>query len=220
MRRRGPITRVVAVVQARTGSTRLPGKVLLPLLGQPILTMVMRRTARAGSLDDVVVATTDTRADDPIVRLAQDEGWPVERGSETDLLDRYRQAAKAHDADVVVRITSDCPVIDPTLIDETVAAFSEASADYASNTLEPRTYPRGLDVEAIAREALERAWREDRNPAWREHATPYIYRHPERFSLLRVPARDDHSDLRWWRLRWPPATPPPMPCPVRRWSPT
>ena len=144
------MARVVAIVQARTGSTRLPGKVLLPLLGTPMLSMVMRRAARARSVDEVVVATTKSSADDSIVELARREGWRYERGSETDLLDRYVQAARANDAAVVVRITSDCPLIDPVLIDEAVGAFSGAAGgDYASNTLEPRTFPRGLDVEVV-----------------------------------------------------------------------
>jgi spore coat polysaccharide biosynthesis protein SpsF len=143
------------------------------------------------------VATTTLPDDDAIVALASSQGWPVERGSETDLLDRYLAAARAHDADVVVRITSDCPLIDPDVIDATVEAFQAADVDYASNTLEPPTYPRGLDVEVVARAALERAWREDADPDWREHATPYLYRHPESFRLLRVPAGDDHADVRW-----------------------
>ena len=189
--------KIVAIVQARTGSTRLPGKVLLPLLGEPILTRVMRRAARATSVDAVVVATTSQPNDDAIVDLAEAEGWPVERGSETDLLDRYVTAARVHDADVVVRITSDCPLIDPGIVDETVAAFAGGDWDYASSALEPRTYPRGLDVEVIAREALERAWREDRDPAWREHVSPYLYRHPEAFRLLRVAAPKDYSAHRW-----------------------
>jgi spore coat polysaccharide biosynthesis protein SpsF len=189
--------RVVAVVQARMGSTRLPGKVMLPLLGEPILTRVVRRTVRSRTLDDVVVATTTRPEDDAIVALMEAEGRPIVRGSETDLLDRYLQAARGHDADVIVRVTSDCPLIDPDVIDRTVLAFHAGDVDYASNALEPRTYPRGLDVEVIARAALERAGREDRDPAWREHATPYIYRHPGSFRLLRVAAEDDHADQRW-----------------------
>ncbi len=189
--------RTVAIVQARMGSTRLPGKVMLPLLGQPVLSRVMRRAGRARTLDEVVVATTTRPDDDAVVALAEREGWPVVRGSETDLLDRYLLAARTHDAEVVVRITSDCPLIDPDVIDATVDAFHAADVDYASNTLEPPTYPRGLDVEVVSRPALERAGREDADPAWREHATPFVYRHPELFRLLRVPADDDHSDLRW-----------------------
>lgn len=188
---------VVAIIQARMGSTRLPGKILLPLLGEPMLTRVVRRAARADRLDAIVVATTTDPADDAIVALAGREVWPVERGSKNDLLDRYVQAARVHRADVVVRITSDCPLIDPTIIDATIAAFEVAGCDYASNTLEPRTFPRGLDVEVVARDALERAWREDGDPAWREHATPYLYRHPETFQLLAVPSPVDYSNHRW-----------------------
>lgn len=191
------IARTVAIVQARTGSTRLPGKVMLPLLGEPVLSRVVRRAVRARTLDEVVVATTTLPEDDPIAELAAAEGRPVVRGSEDDLLNRYLAAARASDAEVIVRITSDCPLIDPAVIDRTVAAFRAGDVDYASNTLEPATYPRGLDVEVVARSALERAGREDRDPTWREHATPYIYRHPEIFRLLRVPAEDDHADRRW-----------------------
>jgi spore coat polysaccharide biosynthesis protein SpsF len=189
--------KTVAIVQARSGSTRLPGKVLLPLLGEPMLTRVMRRTARAQRVDAVVVATTTERGDDAIVELGEREGWPVVRGSVDDVLDRYVMAAEAHDADVIVRITSDCPLIDPGVIDDTVAAFGESGCDYASNGLEPRTFPRGLDVEVIARAALLRAWHDDVDPAWREHVTPYIYRHPELFRLRAVTSPDDRSDQRW-----------------------
>jgi spore coat polysaccharide biosynthesis protein SpsF len=187
----------VAIVQARIGSTRLPGKVLLPLLGEPMLTQVMRRTARAHRVDRVVLATTDDPSDDPLVDLADREGWPVERGSVHDLLDRYVVAARHQEADVVVRITSDCPLIDPEVIDLTLREFMGGDCDYASNSLEPRTFPRGLDVEVIDRLALARAWREDTDPAWREHATPYIYRHPEQFRLLAVRSDDPHPEQRW-----------------------
>lgn len=187
----------MAIIQARTGSTRLPGKVLRPILGLPILARVVDRVRRARTVDEVVVATTGLAADDSIEALCRASGWPVVRGSETDLLDRYVVAARAHAAAVVVRITSDCPLIDPALIDDVVAAHRSGGADYASNSLEPRTYPRGLDVEAVSLAALERAWAEDTDPASREHATPYIYRHPGIFSLLRVPADEDHSAQRW-----------------------
>jgi spore coat polysaccharide biosynthesis protein SpsF len=189
--------KTVAIVQARMGSTRLPGKVLLPLLEEPLLVRVMRRAGRSSRVDEVVLATTTRRADDQLVALADRERWPVVRGSEDDLLDRYVQAARAHSADVVVRITSDCPLLDPAVVDATIDAFGGGTWDYASSALEPRTFPRGLDVEVVAAEALERAWREDPDPASREHATPYIYRHPELFRLLRVPGPDDQSRHRW-----------------------
>lgn len=188
--------KTVAIIQARTGSTRLPGKVLLPLLGRSLLSHVVRRTSRATRIDETVVATTVAPRDDAIADLAAAQGWLVVRGSELDLLDRYLQAARAHDADVVVRITSDCPLIDPELIDAVVAAMDEG-VDYASNSLEPRTYPRGLDVEAMRRAALEEADRIDRDPASREHATPFIYRHRERFRLRRLAHPVDLSAHRW-----------------------
>jgi spore coat polysaccharide biosynthesis protein SpsF len=189
--------KTVAIVQARTGSSRLPRKVLLPLLGEPLLTRVMRRLGRAERLDESVVATTVDAADDPIADLAVREGWPVVRGSVDDLLDRYVEAARARDADVVVRITSDCPLIDPAIVDETVSVYEAGECDYAATGLEPRTFPRGLDVEVVARAALEQAWRDDTDPAWREHATPYIYRHPELFRLCRVASQEDRSAHRW-----------------------
>jgi spore coat polysaccharide biosynthesis protein SpsF len=191
------VTSTVAIIQARTGSTRLPGKVLLPLLGAPMLTRVVRRVSRASRLDATIVATTTASSDDAIVELAEREGWGVERGSETDLLDRYVQVARAHAATTVVRITSDCPLIDPELIDDVVAALDDGDVEYASNSLEPRTYPRGLDVEAMTMAALDQAWREDHDPSSREHATPYIYRHPERFRLRRIASPVDLSAHRW-----------------------
>lgn len=191
------MSRTVAIVQARMGSSRLPGKVLRPLLGEPMLTRVMHRVGRSATLDAVVLATTTQPDDDVIVALAAAEGWAIERGSETDLLERYLAAARAHAADVVVRVTSDCPLIDPAVIDATVEGFRTAEVDYASNTLPPRTFPRGLDVEVIAMDALETAGGEDRDAGWREHVTPYLYHHPERFRLLRVPAEDDQSAHRW-----------------------
>jgi spore coat polysaccharide biosynthesis protein SpsF len=186
----------VAIIQARTGSTRLPGKVLLPLLGQPMLRHVVRRTSRARSLDKVVVATTTLPEDDVIVALCDGDDVPVIRGSADDLLDRYVAAAEATQADTIVRITSDCPLIDPAVIDAAVEVFDQTAVDYASTGLEPRTYPRGMDVEVVRRSALERAWREDADPGWREHATPYIYRHPELFRIARVGTDDGHPDVR------------------------
>ena len=190
--------KVVAIIQARMGSTRLPGKVLLDLAGAPVLARVVNRCRRAATLNDVVVATTTLAADDPIVALCRANNWPSFRGQEDDVLDRYYQAARQSRAEVVVRITSDCPLIDPEIIDLMVKTFLEPGAlDYAGNSLPPRTFPRGLDVEVFSFEALARAWREDHNPAWREHVTPYIYRHPEKFRLHAVVNNPDLSLMRW-----------------------
>jgi len=191
--------RVVAIVQARMGSTRLPGKVMKDLLGKPVLTRDVNRVRRAKRIDEIVIATTTREEDDLIVSLCEEEGWRCFRGSENDLLDRYYQAARAFKADVVVRITSDCPMIDPEIIDKVIEEILNrlGRVDYVSNTLPPRTFPRGLDVEVMTLEALERAWSEDNNPALREHVTPYIYRNPETFRLHRVANEVDLSHHRW-----------------------
>ncbi|HEX6037057.1 glycosyltransferase family protein [Longimicrobium sp.] len=190
--------RVVALVQARMGSTRLPGKVLLDLGGEPVLARVMDRLGRARSLDAVVVATTLEPEAARIVELCGERGWAVTRGSTEDLLDRYHHAAREHGAQVVVRVTSDCPLIDPEVVDRVVEAFlADPSLDYCSNTIPPRTFPRGLDTEAFSFAALERAWREDDRPDWREHVTPYLYRNPDRFRLRVVTDEVDRSDMRW-----------------------
>lgn len=180
------------------GSTRLPGKVLMPVLGRPMLWHVVRRTGQARLVDQVVVATTRGVADQAIVSLCEAEGWAWFRGSEEDLLDRYYQAALSYQAGIVVRITADCPLIDPAVVDQVVAAFLQAQPlDYASNTLPPRTFPRGLDTEVLSFGALARAWQEDTNPAWREHVTPYIYKNPGKFRLRSVAGAEDYSALRW-----------------------
>lgn len=200
---------IVAVVQARVGSTRLPNKVLRDLAGKPMLVRVVQRIRRAGKVDQVVVATTLEPADDAIAACCAAHDYPCFRGSRDDLLDRYYQAARCYRADAVVRITSDCPLIDPGLIDRVVQEFldRQPAVHYACNSMPIKTYPRGLDTEVVRVEALEQAWQEDRNPAWREHATPYIYRHPEQFNLHPVTSSIDYSAMRWtvdtledWRL--------------------
>ncbi len=171
-----PIT-VVCIVQARMGSTRLPGKVLMDLGGRPVLARCLERLRRASSLSRVVVATTTLAQDDELESWCAAEGWDCCRGSEEDLLDRYYQAARKYAAQVVVRCTSDCPLIDPVLVDQVVGQFLARwpEVDYACNRLPHYTFPRGLDTEVMSMAALERAWREDGDPAWREHVTPYLY---------------------------------------------
>lgn len=191
--------KVVAIIQARMGSTRLPGKVLMNLAGEPMLARVVNRCRRATLLADVVVATTTQPADEAIVRLCEERGWPCVWGSEDDVLDRYHQAAEARHADVIVRITSDCPLIDPAVVDRTVKEFldRQPGVDYACNVLPQRTFPRGLDVEVASRAALDRAWREDRNSSSREHVTRYVLQHPELFCTYGVTNDRDYSRMRW-----------------------
>ena len=191
--------KVVAIIQARMGSTRLPGKVLLDLAGKPMLARGVNRTRRAQTLDEVVVATTVQPADNAIVRLCTERGWPCFRGSENDVLDRYYRAAVVHQADVVVRITSDCPLIEPGIVDRVVCEFldMQPGVDYACNVLPRRTFPRGLDTEVMRFDVLERVWREDKNPAWREHVTPYIQRNPDLFRICGIMNEVDFSHMRW-----------------------
>jgi len=163
----------LALIQARMGSSRFPGKVLEDLCGRPMLWHVVNRVGKARSLDKVVVATTDGAVDDPIAQFCEREGIVCFRGSEQDVLDRFYRAAEANAADVVVRITADCPLIDPAVIDKVVARFERGDCDYASNALR-YTYPDGLDTEVFSFAALERAWREARKPSEREHVTPYL----------------------------------------------
>lgn len=191
--------RVVALVQARMTSTRLPGKVMLNLAGRPMLQWVFDRLAQCRTLDEVCLATTDQPNEDVLAEYAARRGWPCFRGSLEDVLDRYYHAAAARRADVVVRVTSDCPLIDPATVDAVVAAFlaRQPDVDYASNIIPQRTFPRGLDVEVFRRAALETAWREDANPAWREHVTTYIIRHPEQFRFWCLVNETDCSHHRW-----------------------
>ncbi|MFO0851997.1 MAG: glycosyltransferase family protein [Gemmataceae bacterium] len=189
----------MAIVQARMGSSRLPGKVLLDLAGEPMLARVVVRLCRAKTVDAVVVATTVEPADQAVADLCAARCWPHTRGSEADVLDRYHAAAIEHRADVVVRVTADCPMIDPAVVDQVVRALLDRlpAIDYASNVVPTRSFPHGLDVEAFTAAALDRAWREDANPAWREHVTPYLYRRPDLFRAHCVVHPVDHGAVRW-----------------------
>jgi len=188
--------RVVAIIQARMGSTRLWGKVLKDLCGDTVLARVVNRVRRATLLHEIVVATTTQSIDDAIVQECGRLTARVFRGSEQDVLDRYYQAAKDAQADVVVRITSDCPLIDAEVSDKTIGEFLSAHVDYASNVME-RTYPRGLDTEVMSFLALESAWRDAHKPEQREHVTPFLYQNPGRFKLLSVNAEAVFSRYRW-----------------------
>lgn len=189
---------VVCIVQARMTSTRLPGKVLKEVLGKPLLEYEIERLQQCRSLNKIVVATTVLPSDDAVVTLCDKLGVNVFRGSEEDVLSRYAQAAKIYQADVVVRVTADCPLIDPAVVDLVVQTYlgSEGKYDYVSNTLE-RTYPRGLDVEVFSAKALQLAQANSVNKEEREHVTVYIYRRPQEFSVYQVKEGTDNSNQRW-----------------------
>ena len=188
--------KVVAIVQARMGSTRLPGKVLKNIEGETMLARVVQRLSRSRLIDEILIATTDRVADDAIVEECQRCSVQVFRGDEQDVLDRYFRASQQSKAEAVVRITSDCPLIDPEVTDKTIAAFLKEMPAYASNCI-VRTYPRGIDTEVLTVQALERCWRTANQPYQRTHVTPYIYEHPDEFRILSVTGEKDFSQHRW-----------------------
>ena len=189
---------VGAVVQARLGSTRLPGKALLDIEGTPMLARVFDRTRRARTIDRVILATTTKPQDGRLVEYARELSIGVYRGDENDVLDRYYQTAKHYQLDVVVRITSDCPLLDPGLIDQVVKPLLDVASpvEFAANTLD-RTFPRGLDVEAVTSAALERVWRTAEASHQRAHVFPYIAEHRDEFSTASITDAVDRSWMRW-----------------------
>lgn len=188
--------KIVAVVQTRMGSTRLPGKVLMDIGGATCLARVVRRLSRAKQISQIVIATTTSIADDVIVRTSQDLGVGYFRGSEQDVLSRYVGAAEKFCADAIVRITSDCPLIDPEIVDRVVVEAVAAEVDYASNC-SPRTYPRGLDTEFVTSLALHAANPIADQPHQREHATPIFNERPDLFRTCFVCGDHDYSQYRW-----------------------
>jgi spore coat polysaccharide biosynthesis protein SpsF len=190
--------RIILIVQARMGSTRLPGKILREVLDKPLLAYEIERLRRVSKVDEVVIATTKNPSDKPVVDFCQHEQVPIFRGSEEDVLDRFFRAAKAFSADVVVRVSGDCPLIDHNIVDEVIQFYLDHYPEYTyvSNTLE-RTYPRGLDVEVFSFEALKKTAKEAVKPEEREHVTPYIYGYPDRFALGSVIHSPDLSGHRW-----------------------
>lgn len=187
---------VVAIVQARMTSTRLPGKVLMPIAGRPMLSWQLERMRRARSLDRIVIATTTLASDDPVVALCEAEGCDVTRGSEADVLSRYVDAARQYGAATVVRLTADCPLMDPALIDLAVQRFVQTGCDYLSNMLAP-SYPYGLAVEVMKAQALLAAGAEALDPQEREHVTPFIYWRAQCFRLESLAMSPDLSHHRW-----------------------
>jgi spore coat polysaccharide biosynthesis protein SpsF len=177
----------VIIIQARTGSSRLPGKILMQAAGKTILERMIERVSAAKIADGIVVATTIRSEDDKIVSICEHNNYLYYRGHPTDLLDRHYKTAKEYGAKVVVKIPSDCPLIDPKIIDKVISYFHEHADkyDYVSN-LHPPSYPDGNDVEVMTMDALRAAWFEAEKDYEREHTTPYIWEHPERFSIGNV----------------------------------
>lgn len=186
---------IIAIVQARMGSTRLPGKVMQPVCGVPMVGLLLERLAASRRIDEIVLATSTEERDEPLVEYVEELGYRVFRGSEDDVLDRFYQVARELRPSTIVRITGDCPLVDPQLCDRVIEELEASGADYASN-IDPPTYPDGLDVEAFAADALSTAWREASAPAEREHVTPYI-RRSRRFSRANLSAEGDYSGERW-----------------------
>lgn len=164
---------IAAIIQARMGSTRLPGKVMLKILGKPVLWHVVNRASKAKLINKVIVATTNNPKDNPIVKFCKKNNIPVFRGSENDVLDRYYHCAKKYKLKIIVRITADCPLIDPNIIDIVIKEFLAGNYDYVSNTIE-YSFPEGFDVEVFSFKALDKAWKNAKLFSEREHVTPYF----------------------------------------------
>jgi spore coat polysaccharide biosynthesis protein SpsF len=189
--------KVIGIVQVRMGSTRLPGKVMKKIKGETVLFFVIERMKQSELIDQIVIATTTNKQDDVVVKEAERLKVDCFRGNEEDVLSRYYRAAQKYDADIVVRITSDCPLIDSKIVDKVIRKHIESDADYTSNTIK-RTYPRGFDVEVINFNVLAEAYKNASEKYQREHVTLYIKEHAEKFKLQNIEAKGklDRPDIR------------------------
>jgi len=189
---------VIAIIQARMGSTRLPGKIMKKISGKTVLEHVIDRVKLSKEIRDIVIATTTKETDDPIIFEAQKLNTKYFRGSESNVLSRYYFAAKEFNADIIVRITSDCPLIDPNIIDELVSFYKKQEYDIVSNAgsdLNQRTYPRGLDTEVFSFEQLKSAFNDSMMEYQKEHVTPYIYENSKNTYFYKNSV--DYSNHRW-----------------------
>lgn len=185
-----------AIIQARVSSSRLPGKVLKPILGKPMLEWQIERLKKTKSVQKICLATSVQVEDSPLEPIAKNQGIEFFRGSLEDVLDRFYQAAKSLDCEYIVRITGDCPLLDPQIADQVINFGVKGAYDYASNTLRP-SFPDGLDIEVMSFAALEKAWQHSKLGSEREHVTPFFYKHPELFKLGSFVGEKDYSLLRW-----------------------
>ena len=177
--------KTVAIIEARMTSTRLPGKILLPILGKPMLELLTERLKRAKLIDQIVIATTLNATDDIVERLSERIGVGCFRGSEDDVLDRVLKAAHTYGADVIVEITGDNPLLDPATLDEVIQTYNTKNVDYVSNSLKI-TYPLGIDYKVFSTAVLDKVAKQTQDPIDHEHVSLYIYEHPEIFSLFNV----------------------------------
>lgn len=190
------MTRTAIIIQARMGSTRLPGKVLKPIAGRPMLSYQLERMRQAKRASSIVVATTTSTLDDVLVDFCGAEGVECTRGPEQDVLSRYAQAARQCRADAVVRVTADCPLLEADLVDQAIHLYERTACDYVSNMIEP-TWPYGMAVEVFSTAILLEADAEAVDAAEREHVTPFIYWRPQRYRLQSLTMRPDLSHHRW-----------------------
>jgi len=190
--------KTVAIIQARMNSSRLPGKVLKSIAGRPLISYMYERVLAAYEIDEVVFATSREASDNPVFEFCSNNNIPCERGSLDDVLDRYHQVAKTLKADIIVRLTGDCPIIDPAVIDDVVNTFKQSDYDYVANTAPPEgfTYPEGMDVEVFSMFALEQAWSEAKKPSDREHVTFYFWKNLDKFNCFRCDMTNNLSEYR------------------------
>jgi spore coat polysaccharide biosynthesis protein SpsF len=191
------MNKITAIIQARLGSTRLKGKTLMTLRGTPLLGHLIKRLRLSRHISDIVVATTVNERDEAIVTFARENHLKVYRGSEDDVLDRFYKAAVKYQAETIVRVTPDCPMLDPRVLDRVISKHKEDRYDYVANTIKP-TFPDGLDTEVFSFNTLKKAWSEATLLSEREHVTPYIYKKPHIFRLYNV--ENEGEDLSW--MRW------------------
>lgn len=191
------LMKTCAIIEARMTSSRLPGKILLPVLGKPLLELLVERLKRAKTLDYIIIATTSNACDDPVERLANSLGVGCFRGSEEDVLSRVLSAAKYHSCDIIVEITGDCPLIDPEIVDTLVTIYQQNSYDYVSNVLK-LTFPNGMDTQVFSTATLAKVEELTDDPVDHEHVSLYIYEHPEIFSLFNY---ESGLPEKYWNLR-------------------
>jgi len=188
---------ITAIIQARIGATRFPSKMLMEIKGKTLLELYIDRVRLSKTIEKIIVATTDNKADDQIEKLVgKIAGIDCFRGSEWDLLDRYYQCAKKFSADLIVRLTPDDPFVDYEVIDKAVNIFIKEKVDFVTNHFEP-TYPEGLDIEVYSFQALEKCWKEAKLLSEREHVFPYIQNNPDKFKIINFKQEKDFSHLRW-----------------------